>query len=208
MSATTPTMRPLFVTQVYEASLATTPGFEDFNASLADAVRSLSVEDSAGRAWCRAHGYRGYTSYGSLNDLPQRMPEFAELKRQLDRHAVAYARALNFDLARKPRLDTLWVNILKPGGGHSGHIHPHAFLSGTVYVEVPDGASALKLEDPRLPMMMARPSVLPDAPDAERPFVYLSPKAGTVLMWESWLRHEVPPNAAKAERISISFNYA
>lgn len=200
-------LRPLFVTQVYEASLAEAAGFAAFNAELAAACRLLAVEDGAGRAWCRAHGYRGYTSYGSLTDLPHRLPEFAELKRRLDRHAVLYARALNFDLARKPRLDNLWVNILKPGGGHSGHIHPHAFLSGTVYVEVPDGASALKLEDPRLPLMMARPGVLPDAPEAERPFVYLSPRAGTVLMWESWLRHEVPPNAARGDRISISFNY-
>ena len=201
-------LRPLFVTQVNEASLAAVPGFDGFNAELADACRMLAVEDGAGRAWCRAHNYRGYTSYGSLNDLPQRLPEFAELKKHLDRHALAYARALNFDLARKPRLDTMWVNILKPGGAHSGHIHPHAFLSGTVYVDVPDGASALKLEDPRLPMMMARPSVALDAPETEQPFVYLAPRAGTVLMWESWLRHEVPMNAAKADRISVSFNYA
>ena len=168
----------------------------------------MAEEDEAGRRWCRVNAYRGYTSYGSLNDLPQRFPEFAELKRRLDRHAVAYARALNFDLARRPRLDNLWVNILKPGGGHTGHIHPHAFLSGTIYVDVPDGASSLKLEDPRLPFMMARPSVTHDAPEAERPFVYLRPRAGTVLMWESWLRHEVPTNQAKADRISISFNYA
>jgi uncharacterized protein (TIGR02466 family) len=201
-------LRALFITQVYEASLAADRGFARFYLALAEACRMLAAEDGAGRAWCREHGYRGYTSYGSLSDLPLRMPEFAELKRHLDRHAVAYARALNFDLARKPRLDNLWVNILKPGGGHSGHIHPHAFLSGTVYVEVPDGASALKLEDPRLPMMMARPSVAVDAPEGERPFVYLTPRAGTVLMWESWLRHEVPANAAKSERISISFNYA
>src|SRR5690606_16896201 len=201
-------LRPLFVTQVYEASLADAPGFADFNAGMAEACRMLAVEDGAGRAWCRAHGYRGYTSYGSLGDLPQRMPEFAALKRLLDRHALACARALNFDLARKPRLDNLWVNILKPGGGHSGHIHPHAFLSGTVYVEVPDGASAPKLEDPRLAMMMALPAIRDDAPEEERPFVYLAPQPGTVLMWESWLRHEVPVNAAKSERISISFNYA
>ncbi|WP_125257393.1 TIGR02466 family protein [Brevundimonas fluminis] len=202
------TLRPLFITHVYEASLAGAAGFDVFNAELAHACRMLAAEDAAGRAWCRNHGYRGYTSYGSLNDLPQRLPEFAELKRRLDKHAQAYASALNFDLARKPRLDNLWVNLLKPGGAHSGHIHPHAFLSGTVYVEVPDGASALKLEDPRLPMMMARPGVRPDAPEAERPFVYLTPRPGTVLMWESWLRHEVPPNAARTERISISFNYA
>jgi uncharacterized protein (TIGR02466 family) len=202
------TLRALFVTQVYEASLADVAGFESFNAELADACRMLAAEDGAGRTWCRENGYRGYTSYGSLADLPQRMPEFAELKRRLDRHAAAYAKALNFDMARKPRLDNVWVNVLKPGGGHSGHIHPHAILSGTVYVEVPDGASALKLEDPRLPMMMARPGLRPDAPEAERPFVYLAPRPGTILMWESWLRHEVPPNAAKSERISISFNYA
>ena len=201
-------LRPLFVTQVYEATLAVAPGFEAFNAELSNACRMLAEEDGAGRAWCKAHGYRGYTSYGSLNDLPHRLPEFAELKRLLDRHAAAYAKALNCDLARKPRLDSLWVNILKPGGAHSGHIHPHAFLSGTVYIEVPDGASALKLEDPRLPMMMARPRVHDDATEAEQPFVYLAPKAGTVLMWESWLRHEVPTNAAKADRISVSFNYA
>lgn len=201
------TLRPLFVTQVYEASLAQDRDFDAFNADLAQACRMLAEEDEAGRRWCRSHGYRGYTSYGSPNDLPRRMPEFAELKRRLDRHAAAYAKALNFDLARKPRLDTLWVNVLKPGGAHSGHIHPHSILSGTVYVEVPPGASSLKLEDPRLTMMMARPGLTGAATEAERPFVYLAPQAGTVLMWESWLRHEVPANAAKAERISISFNY-
>jgi uncharacterized protein (TIGR02466 family) len=56
--------------------------------------------------------------------------------------------------------------------------------------------------------MMARPGLTDDAPEAERPFVYLRPQAGTVLMWESWLRHEVPTNQAKSDRISISFNYA
>ena len=201
-------LRPLFVTHVYEANLSEASGFIGFNAALLEACRHLAEEDQAGRAWCKRHGYRGYTSYASLSDLPQRFPEFAELKKRLDRHAALYARALNFDLSRKPRLDSLWVNVLKPGGGHTGHIHPHSIISGTVYVEVPAGASSLKLEDPRLAMMMARPALTTEAGEAEQPFVYLAPQAGTVLMWESWLRHEVPVNAARSERISISFNYA
>ena len=57
-------------------------------------------------------------------------------------------------------------------------------------------------------MMMARPGVHADAPEAEKPFVYLAPRPGTILIWESWLRHEVPVNAAKTDRISVSFNYA
>ena len=32
-------------------------------------------------------------------------------------------------------------------------------------------------------------------------------EAGTVLLWESFLRHEVPVNRSADERISVSFNY-
>jgi len=169
----------------------------------------LAEEDLAGRAWCKEHGYGGYTSYASLDDLPMRASVFDDLKRRLDRHAGTYAKALHLDLGRRRlKMDSLWVNILKPGASHSGHIHPHSVISGTVYVAVPKGASALKLEDPRLPLMMAAPPKEADAPESARSFVYLQPEAGTVLMWESWLRHEVPANAARKERISISFNYA
>ncbi len=168
----------------------------------------LADEDAAGRAWCRANGYGGYTSYASLDDLPTRASVFGELKTKLDRHVRAFAQDLAFDLrGGRLKLDSLWVNILKPGATHSGHVHPHSVISGTVYVATPKGTSALKLEDPRLPLMMAAPPRRADAAEATRAFVYLTPQAGTVLMWESWLRHEVPANRARTDRISISFNY-
>jgi uncharacterized protein (TIGR02466 family) len=201
-------VRHLFATPVYEASLSTDREFENFNAELAAACRMLAAEDGAGRAWSKAHGYGGYTSYASLDDLPRRATVFGELKTRLDRHAKAFARDLSFDLgAGRLKLDSLWVNILKPGAAHSGHIHPHSVISGTLYVATPKGSSALKLEDPRLPLMMAAPPRLADAPEAARAFVYLAPEPGTLFMWESWLRHEVPANQARTDRISISFNY-
>jgi uncharacterized protein (TIGR02466 family) len=201
-------LRPLFVTQVYEASLADDRGFAAFNAELAEACRMLAAEDAAGRAWCRRQGYGGYTSYASLDDLPRRATVFGKLKARLDRHAATFADGLELDLgAGRLKLDSLWVNILKPGAAHSGHIHPHSVLSGTVYVAVPPGAGALKLEDPRLALMMAAPPRRADAAEAARSFVYLNPQPGAVLMWESWLRHEVTPNRGRGERISISFNY-
>jgi uncharacterized protein (TIGR02466 family) len=202
------TLRSFFATPVYEASLTTDRCFEDFNHEILEACHALAEEDRAGRAWCREHGYGGYTSYASLDDLPQRMSVFGELKGKLDRHARRFAEALAFDLrGGRLRLDSLWVNILKPGAAHTGHIHPHSVISGTVYVATPPGASALKLEDPRLPLMMAAPPRRADAPQETQAFVYLQPAPGTVYMWESWLRHEVPANRAKAERVSVSFNY-
>ena len=191
------TTRSLFATRFYEADL----GDDDLVEELEDAALELSKADRAGVAWSKAHGYRGYTSYASLNDLPLRDPRFADLVRLLNKHVAAFAKDCAFDLGgRKLKLDSLWVNVLKPGGAHSGHIHPHSVVSGTMYVTIPEGAGALKLEDPRLPMMMA-------APPRDGTFVYAEPRAGSLFLWESWLRHEVMTSAAKAERISISFNY-
>src|SRR6185312_15579450 len=116
-----PTLRSLFATPVYEASLASERGFEDLFGHLEDACLTLAEEDSAGRAWCREKAYGGYTSYASLDDLPRRFSVFDDLRKQLDKHAAAFAEAAAFDLGRgKLRMDSLWVNVLKPGFGHSG----------------------------------------------------------------------------------------
>ena len=56
--------------------------------------------------------------------------------------------------------------------------------------------------------MMAAPVRRDDAPEDLRPFVSSRPAPGLLLMWESWLRHEVLPGTAKADRLSISFNFA
>lgn len=210
MSKAAATVRSLFATPVYEASLAAERGFDELLAHLQDACLMLAGEDQAGRAWCKREGYGGYTSYASLNDLPQRFSVFDELRRKLDRHAAAFAETVAFDLGPRGRLkmDSLWVNVLKPGAGHSGHIHPHSVISGTIYVAVPPGSAGLRLEDPRLALQMAAPPRRKDAPETQQAFVTLRPQPGTLYLWESWLRHEVPANGGKARRISISFNYA
>jgi uncharacterized protein (TIGR02466 family) len=198
------TSRSLFATLFYQGKLDAPPLVDE----LEEACRALAAEDAAGRRWSREHGYRGYTSYASLADLPLRDPRFAELVRHLNRHVAAFAADCAFNLGgRRLKLDSLWVNVLKPGGSHSGHIHPHSVVSGTLYVVTPPGSGALKLEDPRLPMMMAAPPRRSDAPDQLRSFVYAEPEPGAVFLWESWLRHEVVPGTGKGERISISFNY-
>jgi len=193
----------LFATRFYEGALAD----EILLKGLDHSCRTLAKDDRAGRTWSKAHGYRGYTSYASLDDLPQRDPLFADLVKALNRHVAAFAKDCAFDLVKPLRLDSLWVNVLNRDGTHSGHIHPHSAVSGTIYVAVPPGSGALKLEDPRLPMLMAAPTRRSDAPADLQPFVYAEPKPGSIFLWESWLRHEVMPSDAKQERISISFNY-
>jgi uncharacterized protein (TIGR02466 family) len=197
-------IRSFFATRLYEAVLDS----PELLADLGHSIRSLARDDGAGRRWSRDNHYPGYTSYGSLNDLPTRDPAFADLAKLLTKHATAFARECAFDLARKPRLDSLWVNLLKKGGRHSGHIHPHSIFSGTLYVEAPANSGAIGFEDPRLPLMMAAPLRRADAPDDLQTFVTVQPSPGLLLMWESWLRHEVRPGAGNSERLSVSFNFA
>ena len=187
--------RDLFPTKLYESEI----GGTDLLNELAHSIRSLAEDDEAGRRWSMEHRYAGYTSYASLNDLPRRDPAFADLGKLLTRHARQFAGELGWDV--KPKLDSLWVNLLGGGGHHSAHIHPHSILSGTLYAEVPSGSGDIRFEDPRPPLMMAAPQ----RPDS---FVTVEPRPGLLLLWESWLRHEVLPGTGKGERLSISFNFA
>jgi uncharacterized protein (TIGR02466 family) len=193
--------RQLFPTLLYEAEID-----GDLLPELAHSIRSLATDDKAGQRWSKEHRYAGYTSYASLNDLPRRDPAFADLAKLLNRHALAFARDSGWQV--KPKLDSLWVNLLKGGGHHSAHIHPHSIISGTLYVEVPKESGALAFEDPRLPMMMAAPPRTPEAPEELRTIIKIEPRPGLLLLWESWLRHEVLAGAGRGERLSISFNFA
>ncbi|MBY6068043.1 2OG-Fe(II) oxygenase family protein [Leisingera aquaemixtae] len=196
-----------FVTRLYRAQLSEFGPKVDAQ-ELENSCLVIAGDDDAGQDWCEENGYPGYTSYASLTDLPWRFPIFADLVKSLDQHVAAFAKDLEFDLdGRELKLEDLWINILPEGGTHSSHLHPHSVISGTTYVSMPEGASALKLEDPRSARMMAAPTRTKQARRELQPFIYMKPDAGDVLLWESWLRHEVPMNMAEDERISVSFNY-
>jgi uncharacterized protein (TIGR02466 family) len=200
-------LQSLFATKLYRAQVSGR-GSRRLLQDLSATCRSIASEDRAGQAWAKDNGYAGYTSYASLDDLVFRASAFGDLKEIIDGHVRRFTRSLDLDLEGRPvELDSLWINVLNSGGAHGSHLHPRSIISGTFYVEVPAGASALKLEDPRLGLMMAAPGRKPRARLDNRTFVSIEPKAGTLLLWESWLRHEVTANRARTPRISISFNY-
>jgi uncharacterized protein (TIGR02466 family) len=100
-----------------------------------------------------------------------------------------------------------WVNMMPPGTTHGLHLHPLSFISGTYYVRTPKGCPGIKFEDPRLDRFMAAPPRKARVQPHNETFVTYPAEAGNVVLFESWLRHEVPANQVEEERISISFNY-
>jgi uncharacterized protein (TIGR02466 family) len=80
-------------------------------------------------------------------------------------------------------------------------------VSGTYYVKTPRGSSGLKFEDPRLSRMMAAPARKSAKKLEQQAHILYPAKAAQVILFESWLRHEVPASLIDEERVSISFNY-
>jgi uncharacterized protein (TIGR02466 family) len=198
----------LFPTLLYQAALRSR-GARGLNARLLRECRQLRLDDAAGRRWSARNYPGGYTSYASAHRMQRQSPTFAALARELDRHVARFVRALQMDLGgRALAMTDCWVNIMGRGGAHGLHLHPWSTVSGTYYVAAPAGAPGLKLEDPRLERFMAAPPRVRAARRVNRPWVTLRAGAGRLVLFESWLRHEVAPNPARAERVSISFNYS
>jgi uncharacterized protein (TIGR02466 family) len=200
-------MRALFPTLVYTERLRARGG-QALNARLLRECRQLREDDAAGRRWSARNYAGGYTSYASANRMHMNSPTFAALARELDRHVARFARALRFDLEGRPLAMTdCWVNLMGSGAAHGLHLHPLSTLSGTYYVATPAGSPGLKLEDPRLERFMAAPP-RHGTGRGNHAWVTLRARPGQLVLFESWLRHEVPANRAMAERVSISFNYS
>jgi uncharacterized protein (TIGR02466 family) len=202
------TTQAWFPTLIYCARLQPR-GWQRLNAELLKEARQLREVDRDGQRWCEKNYPGGYTSYGSMDRLHEFSSTFMDLRRLLDRHARAYARALEWDTGgRALAMTDCWVNIMPKHCVHGLHLHPTSVISGTYYVVTPRGCSGIKFEDPRLDRFMACPPRRPDCKPAHQSHVTYPAVAGNVVLFESWLRHAVPASPVAAERVSISFNYA
>ncbi|MDP9011956.1 MAG: TIGR02466 family protein [Pseudomonadota bacterium] len=201
-------LRTLFPTFVYTGALQR-KGSPDLNRQLLKEGEQLREDDVAGRRWSTQNYPGGYTSYGSTHKLQRISPTFEALQRKLSRHVKAFAEAVDWDLeGRELAMTDCWINFMSRQTAHGLHLHPLSTLSGTYYVRAPAGCAGIKFEDPRLDRFMAAPPRTAGARQENRSWVTVPAVAGQLVLFESWLRHEVAPNPSTAERVSISFNYS
>jgi uncharacterized protein (TIGR02466 family) len=200
-------LKSWFPTLVYCAPLRR-EGLRALNNELLRETEQIRDYDESGGRWSAKNYPGGYTSYGSLDRLHQFSSTFEGLRREIDRHVRSYAKALDWDLrGGRLAMTDCWLNVMPKGCAHSFHLHPQAVVSGTYYVKTPRGCSGLKFEDPRLSRLMAAPARKAAGRPEQQPHILYPAKAGQVILFESWLRHEVPASPVEQERVSVSFNY-
>lgn len=204
-------IKNLFPTPLYYSPLITTASAKPLarlNRDLLQECLKFCATDKEGMEWSEKNYHSGYTSYGSIAHLHEVSPTFEALRKELDKHVRKFVRALEMDVEfRQIQMRSCWINIMPEGALHTMHLHPLSVISGTYYVQTPKNCSALKFEDPRMANFMGSPPPKENAEEKNRRFVEVKPEAGHLVLFESWLRHEVPVNKSATERISISFNY-
>lgn len=164
--------------------------------------------DKQGLEWSKKNYIGGYTSYGSIANLHKVSSTFEELEKAIELHVAKYAKHLEMDVRKNAlKMSSCWINIMPTQVNHSMHIHPLSVISGTFYLKTPKDCSALKFEDPRMECFMASPPRKSNARLENQRYFNFKPKAGQLVLFESWMRHEVPRNQANQERVSISFNF-
>ena len=200
-------IKPWFPTFIYDSPLQPR-GNDAFARALLDDCHKIRAHDRAGQRWCRKNYPAGYTSYGTMTNLHQTFSTFIDLEAKIRRHVNRFARRLDMNLqgARLAMTDC-WVNMMSRHAVHSLHLHPLAVVSGTYYVATPPGSSRLRFEDPRLDKLMGAPPKRDPCRPENRQQVSYDVAAGKLILFESWLRHEVASNPTRGERVSISFNY-
>jgi uncharacterized protein (TIGR02466 family) len=180
----------------------TLPGADVANQVLAELVLELE----AGNAQLT-------TDYRNDNLLVADHPAIQWLRDCINRTVMEYFRELGIDYQVDWTVHG-WANVNRLGDYHDPHNHPHCYLSGTYYVQVPTERALLRSRkdvrpgcitfyDPRGPAVNM--GAIRDDPYVN-PEHTIQPKPGDILLWPAFLTHFVHPNLSETPRISISFN--
>jgi len=192
-------MHSLFTTYVEQKRITISPKILEQMKWTASKMPEI---DDIGVKWSKKNYIGGYTSYDSISRVDLQFSVFETLKKKIDAEVKKYTKKLGLEFNTGTlELSSMWVNVMPKNVYHAFHLHPLSVISGTFYISVGKGklASPLRIEDPRASRFMGTP--------ARTMQVDLKPKNGDLILFESWLKHEVPPHQNSDDRISVSFNY-
>ena len=152
----------------------------------------------------------GLTTYFNHSEPLPEVDEFDKFKQFITGAVHVLAREQGLDLSRyRASIEEIWLNSMHNGAIHERHAHPGAHYSGTYYVNNPEGASRIKFYSPLQDLWgLAMPPIEEeDLNYISAEWVQYDPVPGNLLIWNSWLYHEVLENKSITEnRNTISFN--
>jgi uncharacterized protein (TIGR02466 family) len=193
-----PTFLNLWPTVFMQLSL---PGHESANPVLADLILSKNVE------------VQNMTeNYNEDNIFNMDHPVIFWLQQCIDKAIDDYSKNSGINYTLNWKLQG-WGNVNMKGDYHNLHNHPHSWLSGTYYVNVPDQTDAEIFRNDLNPASISFFDPRPQAnmnsiknDNQVDPEYRVLPQSGDLFIWPAFIHHLVHPNMSDAPRLSLSFN--
>jgi uncharacterized protein (TIGR02466 family) len=150
--------------------------------------------------------FKGRTTYNTNENLALE-PAFEEFVKHIKEIANIFLTHLGYDYEKisKKFNPYIFATELNKGSFQERHIHAYQ-LSGILYIKVPDGSAPIVFNDP----IQTREYINWPVKDLNNSNTFLTvnykPVVGTLLMWPSWLYHEVLVHNIDDNRIGLVFN--
>lgn len=94
-----------------------------------------------------------------------------------------------------------WVNMTPQGGAHHQHNHPNALLSGVLYIATDQDSITFVQPERKL---FSIPPAINNNYNAEK--CSFKPSPNEIIVFPSYLFHQVETKQSEGERISLAFN--
>ena len=172
---------------------------QQLNATLLQEIRAEQQRDRTGEKWSNILGWH------SVSNLHQRA-SFAPFIKIIGENTLEVANCLHWDLQKfSLELKSCWAIVNGKLASNSVHNHPNSILSGVYYLQAPENSGVISFSDPRSAAQMLVPPMT-EYSLWTLPKISYQPQAGTMLLFPSWLLHNVEMNMSRELRISLSFN--
>jgi len=103
------------------------------------------------------------------------------------------------------KITSMWSIINNKDAFNEKHHHGNSALSAAYYVKAEQNAGNIVFYDPRQANVFHHPTSK-EVNSVNAQVQSVTPKAGTLVLFPSYLEHKVNPNLSNDERIVISFN--
>jgi uncharacterized protein (TIGR02466 family) len=151
---------------------------------------------------------RKYTNMGGwqssfIDHEPIVQPLVEEINQRLEqiRNSIEFIDSLHL------RVESMWININHPYSYNSNHIHPNSYISGVYYVKIPENSGSLVLKHPSNLISLFTPTdIMKNYNIFNSSKLGIYPSESNLIMFPSWVEHEVKQNLSGEDRISFAFN--